>query len=64
MKGTIKKWIDAKGFGFIDGEDGESYFLHISQLPQNSQPKEGDRVKFNGVDSDRGKQAQRAEIIN
>ena len=30
MKGTVKKYITARGYGFIDGEDGISYFFHIS----------------------------------
>lgn len=32
MKGKIISYIAAKKFGFIDGEDGESYFLHVTSL--------------------------------
>ena len=32
MKGKVK-WFNAdKGFGFIRGEDGNSYFIHASKL--------------------------------
>lgn len=30
MTGTVTKYISKKGYGFIGGEDGESYFFHIS----------------------------------
>ncbi len=32
MKGKVVSYISAKKFGFINGEDGESYFLHVSSL--------------------------------
>jgi len=32
VKGKIISYIAAKKFGFIDGEDGESYFLHVTSL--------------------------------
>ncbi|QFI37823.1 cold shock domain-containing protein [Moritella marina ATCC 15381] len=32
MKGKIISYISAKKFGFICGDDGESYFLHVSSL--------------------------------
>jgi CspA family cold shock protein len=30
MKGTIKRLVNAKGFGFIAAEDGTEYFFHQS----------------------------------
>jgi cold shock CspA family protein len=32
VKGKIISYISAKKFGFICGDDGESYFLHVSSL--------------------------------
>lgn len=32
MKGKIISYIAAKKFGFVEGDDGESYFLHVSSL--------------------------------
>ena len=31
-KGTVKEYDRLKGFGFITGQDGEDYFVHISGL--------------------------------
>ncbi|MCC8077593.1 MAG: cold shock domain-containing protein [Oscillospiraceae bacterium] len=32
MKGKIKFFNTKKGYGFITGEDGNDYFLHISDV--------------------------------
>ena len=30
MKGVISNYIPSKGYGFVAGEDGTTYFLHHS----------------------------------
>lgn len=32
MFGTVTKWFDDRGYGFIRGDNGEDYFLHKSKL--------------------------------
>jgi len=32
MFGTVTGYFDNKGYGFIRGEDGNSYFIHKSKL--------------------------------
>ena len=32
MTGTVKEYDKVKGFGFISGDDGEDYFVHIYGL--------------------------------
>ena len=33
MKGTVKNWLDGRGFGFIDSEElQEDVFVHYSEL--------------------------------
>ena len=58
MEGKVK-WFDrVKGFGFINGEDGEDYFVHHSQLPEGVILNEDDEVEFETVETDKGMQAQ------
>jgi cold shock CspA family protein len=33
LSGVITRWQDGASFGFITGDDGESYFLSNSDLP-------------------------------
>ena len=48
-KGIVKEYDTGRGFGFIQGEDGEDYFLHVSGLREHMKDKglrEGQRVLF------------------
>jgi len=48
IEGTLKKWNDDKGFGFITpAQGGPEVFVHISAFPRNSsRPLLGERVTF------------------
>jgi CspA family cold shock protein len=58
MTGVIKWFNDAKGYGFIQREDGGAdVFVHFSALPQTGGYRslaEGQRVQFDIV-QERGK---------
>ena len=52
--GTVKEYDRDRGFGFVTGDDGEDYFLHVSGLREHLKNKgfrEGQRVLFD-VDFD------------
>ncbi|KYK36340.1 MAG: cold-shock protein [Theionarchaea archaeon DG-70-1] len=57
MKGTVQ-WFNArKGYGFIQGEDGQDVFVHQSALPMGVFLDEGDSVEFEREEADRGPRA-------
>jgi CspA family cold shock protein len=59
MQGTVK-WFNAeKGYGFIEQEGGEDVFVHFSSIQTDGfkSLEEGQRVTFDIVDGNRGKQA-------
>jgi CspA family cold shock protein len=58
-RGTIKKLISDRGFGFIAQEDGSEIFFHRSQVLGNGfdSLREGQSVTYEkGMDSRRNKE--------
>jgi len=45
--GRLADWDDARGFGFIETDEGTRLFVHISSFgPSTIRPRIGDRVRF------------------
>ncbi len=57
MKGNVKFFNEAKGFGFIIGEDGKEIFVHVSALEEGTRLKENDSVSYEVEQTDRGLKA-------
>jgi CspA family cold shock protein len=59
LKGTVKWFNNAKGFGFIGRDDGPDVFVHYSALTAEGYKslQEGDVVEFEIVDGQKGPQA-------
>jgi len=62
-EGTVKFFNELKGFGFINGDDGKSYFVHKTGLKAGVALGEGDRVSFKVVEGDKGPKAEEVEKI-
>ena|SRR3989344_3212039 len=63
MEGTVKWFNRTKGYGFIQGEDSNEYFVHHTQVARGTFLRDNDRVAFEPADSDRGKQAQKVTLL-
>ena len=59
--GVVKFFSRSKGFGFIQEENGNEVFVHISAL--KSQIRESDRVTFNLAPGKRGVNAVNVKIV-
>ncbi len=59
LKGTVKWFNNAKGFGFIGREDGPDVFVHYSAIQSDGYKslQEGDQVEFEIVEGQKGPQA-------
>ncbi len=54
IRGVVKEYDRLKGFGFISGDDGEDYFVHVSGLREYLKGKGlrgGQKVSFD-IDRD------------
>jgi CspA family cold shock protein len=66
MKGTVKWFNNAKGFGFIGREDGPDVFVHYSAVIADGYKtlQEGDLVEFDIVQGQKGPQADKVTKAN
>ncbi len=58
--GTVKWFNDAKGFGFIEQENGPDVFAHFRQITGDGFKSltEGQRVEFTVTQGQKGPQAE------
>jgi CspA family cold shock protein len=65
VKGKVKWFSDAKGYGFISQEDGPDVFVHHSNIVSEGfrTLEEDQEVEFEIVDGKKGPQAQNVTKI-
>ncbi len=66
MTGTVKKFLDGKGFGFINPDDGEAdVFFHQTEIVMEGfrTLTEGQRVEFDVVEGPKGLSAKQVKPI-
>jgi CspA family cold shock protein len=61
MKGKVKWFNNAKGYGFIGRDDGPDVFVHYSAITSEGYRslQEGDDVEFEIVQGQKGPQADK-----
>jgi CspA family cold shock protein len=62
-EGSVKWFNDAKGYGFIQQDEGPDVFVHFSALSGEGFKtlQEGERVTFDIVEGPKGPQAANVE---
>jgi len=60
-KGTVKFFNDAKGFGFITGENGQEIFVHATGL--NEDIRENDEVSYDTENGKKGLNAVNVSVL-
>jgi len=64
VKGTVTRWLDGKGYGFIKGEDEKDIFVHFSEIQGKTSLKEGEKVEFEVTQGDKGPRAAKVKPVS
>lgn len=66
IKGTVKWFNDAKGFGFIQHPNGQDVFVHFSVIEQDGFKtlKDGEEVEYVCIQGPKGFNAQKVTRVN
>ncbi len=62
LTGMVKVWNNDKGWGFISGDDGDDYFVNVSNIRAGQRLKIGLRVKFDAAETSRGTIAENVSL--
>ena len=64
-QGTVKWFNAAKGFGFIQRENGEDVFVHFSAIQAGGfkSLKENDKVQFDVEEAPKGPRASNLKVV-
>jgi cold shock protein len=63
MKGTVKMFNAARGFGFITGEDGKDVYVHSTAVEGGATLAVGDHVEYEVESGDRGPRAKNVKKL-
>jgi CspA family cold shock protein len=63
--GTVKWFNNAKGFGFIEREEGPDVFVHYTAIESSGYRslEDGQRVEFEVVEGPKGLQANNVRAV-
>ncbi|MGC8537514.1 MAG: cold-shock protein [Candidatus Micrarchaeia archaeon] len=63
MKGKVKMFNSARGFGFITGEDGKDVYVHTTAVQDGATLAEGDSVEYEVEAGERGPRAKNVKKV-
>ena len=62
ISGTLKSGNPSKVWGFIEGDDGEDYFIHTSKVRKGQSISHHSRVKLDVSQGQRGPEAENVTL--
>ncbi|HAN50534.1 MAG TPA: cold-shock protein [Lachnospiraceae bacterium] len=65
MRGTVKWFNNQKGYGFINGQEGNDVFVHFSGIVSDGFKtlEEGAEVEYDVTDGKKGPQAVNVTVV-
>lgn len=63
MKGKVKMFNSARGFGFITGDDGKDVYFHTTSIQGGAVLTVGDTVEYDVEQGERGPNAKNVKKV-
>ena len=65
VKGTVKRWLGLKGYGFIGSEEfDKDVFVHFSDVEGKNPLNEGEEVEFEVESTYKGPRAIKVKTVS
>ena len=62
--GKVRFYDEDRGFGFIQGDDGQQVYLHASVIPEDVEVQAGTRLEYSVADGRKGPQALSVRVLD
>jgi cold shock protein len=63
MRGKVKMFNAARGFGFITGDDGKDVYVHATAIEGGATLEVGDTVEYEVESGERGLRAKNVKKV-
>lgn len=66
MRGTVQRFSDYRGYGFITDDNGKPYFVHYTNIISDGfkSLRPGNMVEFDPIETEKGSAAQNVRVID
>jgi len=65
LEGTVKRWVEGRGYGFIEpDEGGDDIFVHNTDLDGTYVLMQGQKVEFDVETTPKGPRARNVKVID
>lgn len=64
MEGTVKRWVEGRGYGFIEVDGEDDIFVHNTDLDGTYVLMQGQKVEFDVETTPKGPRARNVKVID
>jgi CspA family cold shock protein len=63
LEGTVKRWVEGRGYGFIEVDGEDDIFVHNTDLDGTYVLMQGQKVEFDVETTPKGPRARNVKVI-